>query len=337
MKRPEGARQLAVAVPEEARGERLDRFLAGLPDLGLTRARVQRLIERQLVLVEGRPARAAQRVRPGERVEVVVPPPQPLEARPEEIPLDVVYEDADLLVINKPRGLVVHPAPGHPGGTLVNALLARCPGLRAAGWSTPAQGADGTWGEVIRPGIVHRLDKDTTGLLVVAKTPEAHLSLSRQLKERQVRREYLALVRGQPPDEGTVDAPIGRHPVHRQRMAVVAGGRPARTHYRVLERFPPPGGEGRRSGYALLAVRLETGRTHQIRVHLAHAGHPVAGDPVYGGRRGELGLEGQALHAARLAFVHPRTGEPVEFSAPPPPDLAAALATLRGTAEEEER
>lgn len=315
-----------VAVPEEACGERLDRFLSSRPELGLTRSHVQRLIERDLVRVDGRPARASRRLRGGERVEVVRPDPEPVSARPEPIPLNVVYEDADLLVVNKPRGLVVHPAPGHAGGTLVNALLARCPDLEAIN-------------DALRPGIVHRLDKDTTGLLVVAKTPAAHLALARQLRERRVRREYLALVRGQPPDEGTVDAPIGRHPVHRKRMAVVAGGRPAVTHYRVLERFPDPGGaagRGPRGGYALLLVRLETGRTHQIRVHLAHAGHPVAGDPVYGGGRrgrpGELGLEGQALHAARLAFVHPRTGVPVAFEAPPPADLAAALARLRARA-----
>lgn len=319
-----------LEVPPEAAGQRLDVFLAGAAGLGFTRSRVQSLIERGLVRLEGRPARAAQRVRAGERVEVAPPEPEPAAARPEAIPLEVVHEDADLLVIDKPRGLVVHPAPGHPGGTLVNAVLARCPDLAAIN-------------DVVRPGIVHRLDKDTTGLLVVAKNAGAYASLSGQLKERAVRREYLALVHGQPRDEGTVEAPIGRHPTDRKRMAVVERGRPAVTRYRVLERFPSPpgrapgGGGGRGGGYALLAVRLETGRTHQIRVHMAHIGHPVAGDPLYGaGPRGRrdapdrfLGLAGQALHAGRLAFRHPRTGAWVEFSAPPPEDFAAALARLR--------
>ncbi len=319
-----------MRVPPEASGRRLDVFLAGEAGLGLSRSRVQSLIERGSVRLEGRPVRAAHRVRAGERIEVALPEPEPAAARPEAIPLGVIHEDTDLLVINKPRGMVVHPAPGHSGGTLVNAVLAHCPDLSAIN-------------DVVRPGIVHRLDKDTTGLIVVAKNAEAHRSLTRQLKERTVRREYLALVHGQPEESGTVEAPIGRHPADRKRMAVVERGRPAVTRYRVVERFPAPagrapgGGGGRGGGYALLSVRLETGRTHQIRVHMAHIGHPVAGDPVYGaGPRGKreapdcfLGLEGQALHAAKLAFIHPRTGEPAEFSAPPPGDFAAALTRLR--------
>lgn len=327
---------MVIAVPVDARGERLDVFLAGRAELGLTRSAVQSLIRRDLILVGDRPGKAGDRLREGEQVTVTLPPPQPARALPEPIPLDVVYEDGDVAVVNKARGMVVHPAPGHAGGTLVNALLARCPELWAAG-------------DAVRPGIVHRLDRDTTGLLVVAKSRAAHEALARQLKERTMRREYLALVHGQPPDEGTVDAPIGRHTADRKRMAVVARGRPAVTRYRVVERFPAPRGTvagARGGGYALLAVRLETGRTHQIRVHMAHIGHRVAGDPVYGARRprrggggggagtgaggaGELGLAAQALHAARLGFAHPRTREWMEFEAPPPPDLAAALDRLR--------
>ncbi len=326
-------------VPQEAAGTRLDQFLAGRPDLALTRSHASKLIREGLVTVDGlAPAKAGIRLRPGQRVAVTLPDPEPLEARPEAIPLDVVYEDADVVVINKHRGMVVHPAPGHGGGTLVNALLAHIPAM-AAEWDTPPERNPGVAGSgVVRPGIVHRLDRDTTGLLVVAKNAAAHLSLARQLKDRTMRREYLALVHGQPPDEGVVDAPIGRHPVERKRMAVVEGGRRAVTRYRVLERFPCEGaaarcavpGAARGAGYSLLAVALETGRTHQIRVHLAHIGHPVAGDPVYGPRRNPLGLAGQALHARRLGFVHPRTGEALEFMAPPPADLAAAIDRLRG-------
>lgn len=300
--------ELELWVPPAAAGMRLDRFLAERAELGLSRSRIQQLIREGRVRVDGRPARPSQPVRPGSRVWVQVPPPEPLEAVPEAIPLDVVYEDADLLVICKPRGMVVHPAPGHRSGTLVNALLVHCRDLAGIGGA-------------LRPGLVHRLDRDTTGLLVVAKTEHAYRHLAAQLKRREMERRYLALVRGVPPPEGTVDAPIGRDPRRRVRMAVVPDGRPARTHFRVLEAF------GDR--YALLEARLETGRTHQIRVHLASIGHPVAGDPLYGGRAGELGLAGQALHAYRLAFTHPRSGERLAFEAPLPADFAAALERLR--------
>lgn len=303
-----GAGEAELTVPPDAEGVRLDRFLAERAGLDLSRSRLQRLIREGRVEVEGRPARPSQPVRAGSRIRVRVPPPEPAAVAPQPIPLDVVYEDADLLVVVKPRGMVVHPAPGHPAGTLVNALLARCPDLAGVGG-------------VQRPGLVHRLDRDTTGLLVVAKTDRAHRDLTAQLRRRELERRYLALVRGVPPAAGTVDAPVGRDPHRRVRMAVVPDGRPARTHFRLLEAF--------RERYALLEVRLETGRTHQIRVHLAAIGHPVAGDPLYGGRRGELGLQGQALHAYRLALVHPRTGEHLCFEAPPPPDLASALARLR--------
>ncbi len=306
--------ELNLRVPPDAHGERVDTYLAQFTQLGPSRSYVQRLIARGYVHVNGRPVKAAYRVAEGDEVWVLVPPPEsPADLKPERIPLDVVYEDDHLIVINKPRGMVVHPAAGNPSGTLVNALLAYSPKL---------SGIAG----VMRPGIVHRLDKDTTGLLVVAKTNEAHLGLTRQLKEHDIQRIYWAIVRGQPGERaGIVDAPIGRHPHDRLRMAVVPDGRPAVTHYTVLERF---------GAYSLLEVRLETGRTHQIRVHMAYIGYPIAGDPVYGaGRgskaRGELGLRGQALHARELRFRHPVTEEPMQFVAPLPQDFEAALETLR--------
>ncbi|MBI4570402.1 MAG: RluA family pseudouridine synthase [Chloroflexi bacterium] len=294
-------------------GERLDVFVTRrLPEL--TRSRVRRLIDGGLVTIDGRrPAKAGAPLEPGQRVHVTLPPPAPLASAPEAIPLRVVYEDADLLVVDKPAGLAVHPAPGHPSHTLVNAVLARCPELSRAG------------GEG-RPGIVHRLDKDTSGLIIVAKNDAAHLALARQLKERQVEKTYLALVEGRlSPAEGVIDAPLGRHPRHRKKMAVVAGGRAARTRYRVLREI---------DGRSLVEVRPETGRTHPVRVHFASIGHPVAGDALYGRAAppgppaGRAGLRRQFLHAQRLAFRHPRTGERLELEAPLPQDLAQALAEL---------
>ena len=243
-------------------------------------------------------------------MELAVPPAAPSELRPEAIPLEIVLEDADLLVVNKPAGLTVHPAPGHPSGTLVNALLSAVPDLAGIG---------GT----VRPGIVHRLDKDTSGLLVVAKSDEAHRALAAQFKAHTAQRTYLAVVRGRMPrDEGTITAALGRHPAHRKRFAVVPRGRAAVTHYAVLERF---------RAATLVACRLETGRTHQIRVHLAHSGHPLVGDPVYGRARAPE-IARQALHAARLEFMHPRTGRRVTCTAPLPEDMARLLARLRGEA-----
>ncbi|MEW5933221.1 MAG: RluA family pseudouridine synthase [Bacillota bacterium] len=305
-------RRFRTVVPEGA-GERLDRFLAGRGDLGLSRSRVHHLITDGLVTVDGVPRKPSFRVEPGQVVEVVIPDPLPAHLVPEEIPLDVVYEDADLLVVNKPRGLVVHPGAGNPRGTLVNAVLRRCPDLGAVG-------------DRIRPGIVHRLDKDTTGLLVVAKNQETLAGLQAQLKERLLSRHYLAVVAGDmPAAEGEVEAPVGRHPVHRQRMAVVRTGRPAVTRWRVRERF------GRAT---LIEARLVTGRTHQVRVHMAHLGHPVLGDRVYGRGRAcppDLPLPaGQALHAWRLEFVHPRTGETLCFTAEPPEDFRLLVEALRG-------
>lgn len=292
---------------KEDSGRRLDVVVAErFPQI--SRSRIAHLAGEGRLLVDGAPRKPAFRVRPRQQVRLLIPPPEPSGLRPERIPLDVIYEDPDLLVVNKPAGLTVHPAPGHPGGTLVNAVLAHVPDLPGIG---------GT----LRPGIVHRLDKDTSGLLAVAKSEEAQRSLAAQLRARTIVRTYLAIVRGRvPQDEGRITAPLGRHPVRRKRIAVIPRGRHAATQYMVLERFPRA---------TLLACRLETGRTHQIRVHLLHIGHPVLGDPVYGGARVPE-LARQALHAARLEFVHPRTGTRLTFTSPVPDDIARLLARLRG-------
>ena len=288
-----------------AGGGRLDRFVAEqCPDL--TRARGAALIRQGCVRVNGAPVRPSHPLRAGDLVEVSVPPPAPTDIAPQPMALSVVYEDSALLVIDKPAGLTVHPGPGHPDRTLVNAVLALAPGIEGVG------------GEQ-RPGIVHRLDKDTSGLIVVAKTHAAHASLSRQLKERRVRKTYLALVRGAPrEDDGAIDAPIARDPRRRQRMAVVSGGRAARTEWRVLRRY---------DDCALLEAMPVTGRTHQIRVHLAHIGHPLVGDALYG-KPSPL-VARHFLHAARLAFLLPPDEQAWrEFEAPLPPDLRAALDSL---------
>lgn len=287
-------------------GERIDRYLAQhLPDL--SRSSVRRLIDDGMVMVNGQPVKASHRLHAGDAISVHLPPPAPLAAQPEPIPLTVVYEDADMLVVDKPAGLVVHPAPGHATGTLVNAILAHVPEIAAGG-------------DVTRPGIVHRLDKDTSGLLVVAKNEATLRFLSNQFKERTTEKVYLALVHGHlSPARGQIDAPIGRDPRHRQRMAIVAGGRQAQTSYRVLRYI---------GAYTLLEAMPHTGRTHQIRVHFASIGHPVAGDPVYGPRREVPGLSRQFLHAARLRLRLPSTNEMREFSSPLPPDLAAVLTRI---------
>ncbi len=288
-------------------GSRLDAFLTGHLH-AQSRSRIKVLVEAGHVTVDGAPAKPALRVRRGQRIEVVVPPPPPVGVTPEAIPLDVVYEDAHLLVVNKPPRLTVHPGAGRSSGTLANAIVARVPHLAGVG------GAQ-------RPGIVHRLDKDTSGLLVVAKTSQAYQSLQSQVAARAAGRTYLALVCGVvPDDEGIVSAPIGRHPRHRTKMAVVPRGRTAITRYRVLERF---------ARHTLIEAELVTGRTHQIRVHFAHLGHPVAGDPVYGARPDELGVGRQALHAFRLRFAHPVSGAEMTFEAPLPLDLAAAVQRAR--------
>ena len=284
---------------------RLDQYLAQA-DLGLTRSRLRQLIAEGCVQVNGSMVKPAHRVRAGDRIAMVVPNPRPSAVEAQDIPLTVIYQDADLVVIDKPAGLSVHPGPGHPDRTLVNGLLALCPDIQGIG------------GE-IRPGIVHRLDKDTSGLLMVAKTQEAHVRLSQQIKDRSVEKGYLALVEGIPsPESGTVDVPIGRDPRRRTRMAVTPGGRESRTGYRVLEQA---------GAYSLLELQLHTGRTHQARVHMAWLAHPLLGDTVYG-KRSPL-LSRHFLHAHRLAFSHPATQEPLEFRSPLPPDLEDALEVIR--------
>lgn len=295
--------------PEQER-TRLDRFLTRA-GTGLSRASVQKAITAGAALVNGRPAKSSRLLCAGDEVVFEPPAPVQMEALPEALPLAIVHEDRDLLVIDKQRGLVVHPAAGNRRGTLVNAVLAHCPDLSGIGGS-------------LRPGIVHRLDKDTTGLMVVAKNDAAHLALAEQLRSRTMSRTYLALVHGlMPAAAGRFLLPIGRDPKNRKRMAVSAKGKPALTDYRVLEAL---------GGYSLLELTLGTGRTHQIRVHLAACGHPVVGDRTYGPRRETLGLEGQALHAARLSFIHPRDGRPMHFHRPPPADFLAALDRARALA-----
>jgi 23S rRNA pseudouridine1911/1915/1917 synthase len=300
----------------DASGVRLDKFLAQqVPEL--SRSEIQRLITSERVTVDGEPTKPSYKVRRGEKVVILGPAEPTSELRPEEIPLDIVYEDQALLVVNKQAGMVVHPAPGHPGGTLVNALLAYCPELAAS--------------EDERPGIVHRLDRDTSGLILVAKNEKARRSLQRQFKERQVHKAYLALLDGHlHPAWGRVEAPVGRDPQHRQRMAVLTGGREAITEYHVLQQFAhrvgPAAGE-----YTLVEAEPLTGRTHQIRVHFASIGHPVVGDAVYGRRRTSLPVSRQFLHARRLGFKHPSTGQRLELEAELPEELAAVLDLLRQT------
>lgn len=305
-----------ITVGEEGAGQRLDAFLAAaLPDL--TRAAVQRLIEAGLVLLEGSVPKASVKLRSGDRLSVEIPLPEPTTALAEEIPLDILYEDTDLVVINKPAGMVVHPGAGNSGGTLVNALLGHCHDLSGIG------------GE-LRPGIVHRIDKDTSGILVVAKSDVAHQGLAKQFSEHTVKRIYLALVFGNmKSDTGRIEGVIGRHPVDRKKMSGTARhGKHAVTHWKVLGRYPE---------ICLLRLRLETGRTHQIRVHLSESGHPLLGDPVYcsSGRLSNLkdvglrslvkGLGRQALHAKTLGFIHPVSGQYMEFDSELPADMQAVL------------
>lgn len=294
-----------LELTADSSGERLDVFLARLAE-GLSRSQARRLIDDGLVTVDERQERPSHRLAAGARVVATLPPSEEVKLVAEDIPVTIIYQDDDVIVVDKPSGLTVHPAPGHPSGTLVNALLAVAPQLAE-------------FRQTMRPGIVHRLDKDTSGLLVVAKSERARASLTRQLKEREVRKTYLALVHGVPQaPRGTIEAPIGRHPRNRKKMAVVAGGREAETKYRVREAL---------DGFALLEVEPVTGRTHQIRVHLAAIGHPVVGDAVYGKRSGLT--ERQFLHACKLAFDLPSSGRLVEFESPLPPDLRQVLDSLR--------
>ena len=303
---PAHSQKVAHLLDESLAGQRLDRVIAALhPEL--SRAAASELIAQDRVRINGQPAKPASRPIAGARITVDLPEPQQSDAGPEAIPLEVIYEDAALVVVNKPAGMVVHPAPGDLTGTLVNALLGRYQGLP---------------GDSGRPGIVHRLDKDTSGLIVVARTPQALAALAGAFKRHQVHKEYLSLLIGTPkPEAGAIDAPIGRDPRHRQQMAVVStGGRESRTEYRTEERF---------SGYALVRALPETGRMHQIRVHFAAKGHPVAGDALYGRPAPKLGLRRQFLHAAQLRFVHPTTGETMRFEAPLAADLQHAVDLLR--------
>lgn len=293
--------------PENA-GERLDAFLAEqLEDV--TRSAAAKLCAGGSVTREGKPLAKNYRLTGGETIAVVLPDPEPMDAVAQDIPLDVVYEDADVIVVNKPKGLVVHPAPGHPDGTLVNALLYHCAGSLSG------------IGGALRPGIVHRIDRDTSGLIIAAKNDYAHQKLSAQLQDHSLARTYECVVVGNlKADSGTVDAPIGRSRSDRKKMAVVAGGRPAITHWEVLTRYP---------GVTHLRCRLETGRTHQIRVHLAYIGHPILGDTVYGNKKPVPGLTGQCLHATGLRFLHPRTGRPVELTCPRPEEFERMLVKLQ--------
>ncbi|MBI5400166.1 RluA family pseudouridine synthase [Candidatus Saganbacteria bacterium] len=281
--------------------QRLDHFLAAQKESRLTRSQIQKLIDNCDITVNKKKSRPAYKLKLNDKIIVTIPSIKPLETSPENIPLNIVYEDSDIIVINKPRGLVVHPAVGNYSGTLVNALLNHCQDLSGIGG-------------VERPGIVHRLDKDTTGLIVVAKNDLAHQSLSKQFKNKTVHKKYLALVHGiVKQDSGTIAARIGRHPVQRKKMAVVGTrGREAVTHFQVKARF---------KNFTLLELILETGRTHQIRVHLSSIGYPIVGDQTYGKKQNEFDLNGQFLHAAELSFTHPRTGQILTFSAPLPEDM----------------
>ena len=299
---------IRLRASEESKNQRLDAFLASSLD-GLTRSQATRLIESGEVAVNGRAVSKSYKLAGGEDIAVTLPEPEPVEAVPQDIPLDVVYEDADVIVVNKPSGMVVHPAPGHPDGTLVNALLYHCAGTLSG------------VGGALRPGIVHRIDRDTSGLIIAAKNDAAHQYLSAQLADHTLARTYECIVVGKlREDRGTVDAPIARHPTDRKRMAVVAGGREAVTHWEVIARYP---------GYTHVRCRLETGRTHQIRVHMAYIGHPILGDTVYGAKKEIPGLTGQCLHAVGLRFLHPRTHEVVELSCPLPDEFTRMLQKIR--------
>lgn len=297
-------------VEDSDAGQRIDKLLSvHLNDF--SRSYIQKLLSNQAVLIHGQPIKSNYKVKAGDHIQVEIPEPEVLDVQPENIPLDIVYEDSDILIINKPKGMVVHPAAGHYSGTLVNAILYHC------------QDELSTINGVLRPGIVHRIDMDTTGLLVICKNNAAHQSLAEQLKVHSITRKYTAIVYDNiPEDNGTIHKTIGRHPVDRKKQAVnVRNGRDAITHYRVLERF---GGK-----YTMVECQLETGRTHQIRVHMASIHHPLLGDTVYGPAKDPFHLQGQALHAGVLGFIHPSTGEYVEFHSELPEYFQKLIQTLR--------
>ena len=301
---------IAIEAKEEHQGLRIDKFIPDeLQDAAISRTQVQQWIRDGHVLVNNQTVKSNYKLAAGDVVAISIPEAEELEIAAEPIPLHVIYEDSDVIVVNKPRGMVVHPAPGHSSGTLVNALMHHCQDL---------SGING----VLRPGIVHRIDRDTTGLLMVAKNDLAHISLAEQLKEHSVTRRYIALVHGNiPHDEGTIDAPIGRDPNDRKLFTVIDhNAKQAITHFKVLERIG--------DDFTLVELQLETGRTHQIRVHMKYIGYPLAGDPVYG-RNKTVALNGQALHAGVLGFTHPRSGERLQFEVPLPEDFENVLHSLR--------
>lgn len=294
-------------IGEEESGIRIDKFLSYHIE-GKSRSYIQNIIEGNHVLVNEKNIKSNYKLRTGDKIKVLVPEPMELNLTPEDIPLDILYEDQDVIVVNKPQGMVVHPAVGNYNGTLVNALLNHCSDL---------SGING----IIRPGIVHRIDKDTSGVLVVAKNDNAHNKLSEQFKEHSMKREYYALIEGViKQDSGTIEAPLGRHPIDRIKFAVVSSGKAAITHYEVIERF---------KNSTLIKCTLETGRTHQIRVHMSHIGHPLVGDPLYGYKKQRFKLKGQVLHAKTLGFMHPTKGVFMEFQSPLPKYFTDLLNILR--------
>ncbi len=296
-----------ITVDEKDEGIRIDKYLTQIFE-DKSRSFIQGLIEKENIKVNGKIPKSNYKLRKSDEIEIIIPEPQILKVEPENIPIDIVYEDEDVIVVNKPQGMVVHPAPGNYNGTLVNALLYHCKDLSSING-------------VIRPGIVHRIDKDTSGILVVAKNDEAHNKLSEQLKDHSMKREYYALIEGRlKNDSGTIDKPLGRNKKDRLKIGIVEDGKRAVTHYEVLERY---------NGYTLIKCVLETGRTHQIRVHMSSIGFPLVGDPLYGFKRQKFKVEGQVLHAKTLGFIHPRSGKYMEFTSELPQYFEDLLNKLR--------
>jgi len=301
--------EVKIVVDLDYNGWRLDKFLAEQEEIDLSRSFIQKLINEGQITVDGVPKKASYKVKGGEFITINIPPPRELEVVAEKIPIDIVFEDDDLVVINKKAGMVVHPAEGNWEGTLVNALLYHCQNLSGIGG-------------ILRPGIVHRLDKDTSGLIVVAKNDFAHRSLAQQIKEKQALREYMAIIYGFLKNkEGLIDLPIGRDPKDRQKMAVTGNGKPAQTKYWVIEEY--------KKGFSLIKAKLLTGRTHQIRVHFSYLGHPILGDFKYGPRNNKYGIKRQLLHAYKLSFRHPRSHEQLEFTVPLPKDMEEIIALIK--------
>ncbi|MBO6215270.1 MAG: RluA family pseudouridine synthase [Lachnospiraceae bacterium] len=302
--------ELLFVAEDADEGKRIDSFLAEVTEDDISRSRIRHLIDEKKVLIDDKECKASAKVTPGQRIVIEIPDTAPVEIVPENIPLDILYEDDDLLIVNKPKGMVVHPAPRHTTGTLVNAVMYHC-----------KESLSGINGEQ-RPGIVHRIDKDTTGSLIICKNDFSHMAIAKQLADHSINRLYRGIVIGRVGnDEGVIDSPIARDKRDRKRMCTGSGGRRAVTHYRVLERF---------SEYSYLEFRLETGRTHQIRVHMAHIGHPILGDEVYGPKKCKYNLMGQTLHAMTIGFIHPRTGAYIEVSAPLPDYFERLITNLRG-------